>query len=113
MEPPAVRVLLSSRVGRHVIGLVAIGDEQYITVGSHRFLVRPGLRVTHRHRFLRNTLTVREPGRPPVVVRYRLRWCFQTAPYWEVAYDYWSALGDDPGLELTDAVGGDSDWREI
>lgn len=43
--------------------------------------------------------------------RYRLPWILQLAPLWSATYDRWAAEDYDPGLCLTELLGGTDDWQ--
>ncbi|MER5297363.1 hypothetical protein ABT382_35935 [Streptomyces pharetrae] len=92
--------------------LCQVGDHQILTIGDRRIVLKPDAVVQHRNGWLGQRLTIAQPGEASFTHRYRLPWISQLAPLWEAAYDRWSAEADDPGLELTELLGGTDDWRE-
>ncbi|WP_432134987.1 MULTISPECIES: hypothetical protein [unclassified Streptomyces] len=82
-----------------------------LTVGVRRTVIRPDTIVRHRGGVLFQRLTVSTPGEPGLTHRYRLPWLLQLAPFREATYDRWAAEADDPGLRLTELLGGTDDWE--
>lgn len=82
-----------------------------LTIGDRRITLKPDAVVRHRSGLLGQRLTIEQPGEAAFTHRYRLPWAVQLAPLWEPTYDRWSAEADDPGLGLTELLGGTDDWR--
>jgi hypothetical protein len=91
--------------------LCQAGDQRVLTIGDRRIELKSGVVVRHRSGLLGQRLTIEQPGEAPFTHRYRLPWTSQLAPLWEATYDRLSAEADDPGLDLTELLGGTDDWR--
>ncbi|GGT62820.1 hypothetical protein GCM10014713_65250 [Streptomyces purpureus] len=105
-------LLWSGQLGRQRAELCQVGDRQMLIIGERRIVLKPDAVVQHRLGWLGQRLTIEQPGEASFTHRYRLPWASQLAPLWEATYDRWSAEADDPGLVLTELLGGIDGWRQ-
>ncbi|MGV9453159.1 hypothetical protein [Streptomyces sp. NPDC003635] len=110
--PSPGTLLWSGRLGRVRAELRRAGDRRVLTIGDRRIEVQPGAVVRHRSGLLGQRLTIEQPGEAPFTHRYRLPWPSRIAPLREATYDRWAAEADDPGLRLTELLGGSDDWQD-
>lgn len=104
--------LWSGQLGHLRAELRQAGGLRVLTIGDRRITLKPDAAVRHRSGLLGQRLTVEQPGEATFTHRYRLPWASQLAPLYEATYDRWSAEADDPGLGLTELLGGTDDWRD-
>ncbi|WAZ19112.1 hypothetical protein STRCI_000140 [Streptomyces cinnabarinus] len=105
-------VLWSGQLGRRRATLRQVDGRRVLVIGDRRIIVRPEAAVRHRGGLLGQRLVIEQPGEATFTYRYRLPWALQLAPLWEATYDRWSAEADDPGLDLTELLGGTDDWLD-
>ncbi|SBT94719.1 hypothetical protein GA0115233_110019 [Streptomyces sp. DI166] len=105
-------LLWSGQLGRRRAELRRVGDRRVLTIGERHLVVRADAVVRHRGGLLGQRITIEQPGAATFTHRYRLPWVAQLAPLREASHDRWSAEADDPGLRLTELLGGTDDWRD-
>ncbi|MDI1462709.1 hypothetical protein QEZ54_17175 [Catellatospora sp. KI3] len=103
-------VLWSGRLGAASAELRQMGERRVLSIGDWRTEVHTVTRVRHRGRLRGQQLIIEQSDGSVFVHRYRLPWGLQLAPLWDTTYDRWTAEADDPGLCLTELLGGADDW---
>jgi hypothetical protein len=103
-------LLWSGQLGSKAAFLQRIGAGKYLTIGDWRTEVRQETVIRHHGGLVRQRLRISSPGEPDYVYSYRLPWSVVILRLSDPAYDHFCAEDDDPGLVLTDLLGGTSDW---
>ncbi|GGW53061.1 hypothetical protein [Streptomyces xantholiticus] len=107
-EPPQAPQPLSGVLGTTPFDLAHREGQTVLRVGDREMVIEPDTHVRHRAHLLWKTFSVAQPHRPAFVLRYHLPWGLQVFARHEP--DFFVAQMDDPGLELTAELGGDTGW---
>ncbi|MGC0327024.1 hypothetical protein RKD23_000014 [Streptomyces sp. SAI-170] len=103
-------VMWTGQLGKKSAELRRTGDRSVLTIGHRQAIIRSEARIWHLSG-VRPRIIIEHADEPSFIYRYRLSWVGIYALFLEACYDEWSALADDPGLDLVDHLGGYTDWR--
>ncbi|MFJ7906901.1 hypothetical protein [Kitasatospora sp. NPDC096204] len=103
-------VVWVERLGRLLTVVREVDGERVLHIDDWSTVVDERTEISHQQcGLVRCRLTVRRPGLPPAVFRYRLSWSVPLSVLLDPTYNGWDADDDDPGRPLVAMLGGTFD----
>ncbi|MFC7245564.1 hypothetical protein ACFQO7_24080 [Catellatospora aurea] len=103
-------IVWADQLGGQLAELRQVGERRTLRIGDRQTVIGPDTTVRHRGSLRRRQLVVEQPDAVPFTYRYRVPWRLVFLSLYDPTFDRFDAEADDPGLVLTDLLGGTYDW---